>query len=171
MAKNKVLEPFHGSRHDHDHCIDEAMAAAEIICVAAEARLTPLRRRVLEMVWQSHEPVGAYDLLNQLQKEKSRAAPPTVYRALEFLLEHGLVHRIETLNAYVGCGEPHSHHGAQFLICRDCGAVAELDDSDISRTILNKAKHQGFQVQRQTIEIMGLCPDCTSDSGNGHVAT
>lgn len=175
MAKNRVLEPFHDSAHDHDHCIDEAMAAAEKICTDAEARLTPLRRRVLEMVWQSHEPVGAYDLLNQLQKEKSRAAPPTVYRALDFLLEHGLVHRIESLNAYVGCGEPqshpHSHHGGQFLICHDCGSVAELDDHDISRTVVKKAEHQGFHVQRQTIEIMGLCPDCKDPPGESRHAT
>ena len=160
MAKNKVLEPFHESAHNHDHCIDEALGAADAICTEAGARLTPLRRRVLEMVWQSHEPVGAYDLLDRLHGEKRRAAPPTVYRALEFLLDHGLIHRIETLNAYVGCGEPHSHHGGQFLICRDCGSVAELDDHDISRTVVKKAEHQGFRVQRQTIEIMGLCPSC-----------
>lgn len=171
MAKNEVLEPFHGQTHDHAHCIDEALHAADTICAEAGARLTPLRKRVLEMVWQSHEPVRAYDLLDHLRDERRnlkkgpKAAPPTVYRALDFLLEHGLIHRIESLNAYVGCGEPHNFHGAQFLICRDCGSVAELDDHEISETISHKAKRQGFHVQQQMIEILGLCPSCHETGG------
>ncbi len=166
MAKNEVLEPFHGQTHNHGHCIEDALQAADGICAKAGARLTPLRRRVLEMVWQSHEPVGAYDLLDRLRDERRnlkkapRAAPPTVYRALDFLLVQGLIHRIESLNAYVGCGEPHNFHGAQFLICQDCGSVAELDDHEIAETIVHKAKRQGFQVRQQMIEILGVCPSC-----------
>lgn len=160
MAKNKVLEPFHETAHDHGHCIDEALQAAETICTETGSRLTPLRRRVLEMVWQSHEPVGAYDLLDRLREERHRAAPPTVYRALDFLLAHGLIHRIESLNAYVGCGEPRTDHGGQFLICGHCGSVAELDDHDILDMIQAKARRQGFRVQRQTVEVLGLCPNC-----------
>ena len=160
MAKSEVLEPFHSQKHDHGHCIDEALQAADAICSDAGARLTPLRKRVLEMVWQSHEPVGAYDLLDRLREERRGVAPPTVYRALNFLLGHGLIHRIESLNAYVGCGEPHNFHGAQFLICRDCGSVAELDDHDIAETITHKAKRQGFHVQQQMIEVLGVCPSC-----------
>jgi len=169
MAKNEILDPFHGHKHDHGHCIDEALQAADDICNEAGARLTPLRKRVLEMVWQSHEPVGAYDLLDRLHDEgteKRRAAPPTVYRALDFLLGHGLIHRIESLNAYVGCGEPHNFHGAQFLICNECGSAAELDDHDIAKTITKKAKRQGFEVQQQMIEILGVCPSCQKQNKN-----
>jgi Fur family zinc uptake transcriptional regulator len=167
-TKNEVLEPFHETRHDHAHCIGEALAAADQLCLDAGVRLTPLRRRVLELVWQSHEPVGAYDLLDRLRHERRRAAPPTVYRALDFLLEQGLIHRIESLNAYVGCGEPHDRHGGQFLICRDCGSVAELNDGDIADTVVSKARRQGFHVQRQTIEILGLCPNCGKKAGAIH---
>ncbi|MEQ8192898.1 MAG: transcriptional repressor, partial [Rhodospirillales bacterium] len=141
-TKSGVLEPFHAQVHDHAHCIDEALEAAEQVCLDAGVRLTPLRRRVLEMVWQSHEPVGAYDLLDRLREERRRAAPPTVYRALEFQLEQGLIHRIESLNAYVGCGSPQNRHGGQFLICRDCGSVAELNDIDIADTVMSKARRQ-----------------------------
>jgi Fur family zinc uptake transcriptional regulator len=106
------------------------------------------------------------DRLHDEGTEKRRAAPPTVYRALNFLLSHGLIHRIESLNAYVGCGEPHNFHGAQFLICNECGSAAELDDHDIAKTITQKAKRQGFEVQQQMIEILGVCPSCQKQNKN-----
>jgi Fur family zinc uptake transcriptional regulator len=113
------------------------------------------------MVWTEHRPVRAYDLLDRLRETRGRAAPPTIYRALDFLRDQGLVHRIESLNAYIGCGSPLSQHSGQFLICRECSAVAELDDPAIEKLIKKRANDAGFQVVGQTIEITGLCPQCS----------
>src|SRR5687767_3862769 len=100
--------------HDHALCVDDALAAAERQCAAKGARLTEQRRRVLELIWKSHAPVGAHTLLDRLREQGVRAQPPTVYRALEFLVENGLIHRIESLNAYIGCAEPAERHVGQF---------------------------------------------------------
>ena len=160
MADGSVLAPFQPRNHDHGKCIDTAIAVAEARCARRGQRFTPLRRRVLELVWTSHGPVRAYDVLDALRAERRGAAPPTVYRALDFLMEHGLIHRIESLNAYVGCGSPDGRHGGQFLICRECGAVAELDDAAIARAVAERARTMGFAVEQQTIEVAGLCPRC-----------
>ncbi len=163
------VSPFKPRRHRHQRCIDDALGAAERLCAARRQRLTPLRRRVLELIWRRHEPARAYDILEQLDGEGCGGAPPTVYRALEFLLANGLVHRIQSLNAYVGCGDPATAHAGQFLICRRCNAVGELDDGEIEALIAAKAGATGFDVERQTIEIMGLCPDCGPIDGEpGH---
>lgn len=160
MPDNDVLAPFRPDDHDHDACVDDALATAAVVCEERGARLTALRRRVLEVVWGRHGPVRAYDILDRLGPGRRRAAPPTVYRALEFLLDAGLIHRIESLNAYVGCGDPHGAHGAQFLICEACGSVAEIDDAAISRRLGRRARGLGFRVRRQTVEILGLCAPC-----------
>ncbi len=151
---------FPAAQHDYDDCVRDALAAAERSCLAQGARLTPIRRRVLELVWASHEPVGAYGLLDRLSAEGVKAVPPTVYRALDFLLEQGLVHRLERLNAFVGCSHRHGPHAAQFLICTGCGRVAELDDPAIGSALLQSAADRGFTVSRQTVEVEGLCSDC-----------
>ena len=161
MDADTLSTPFKPRRHRHQQCIDDALSAAENLCAGRSRKLTPLRRRVLELIWSRHEPARAYDILGQLDGEGRSGAPPTVYRALEFLLANGLVHRIQSLNAYVGCGEPGTTHAGQFLICQGCNAVGELDDPEIEALITDKAGATGFDVQRQTIEIMGLCPDCT----------
>jgi len=174
MADGNILAPFQPKNHDHGKCVAEAIAAAEARCTRERRSFTPLRRRVLELVWSSHGPVGAYELLDELRSERRGAAPPTIYRALDFLMGNGLIHRIESLNAYVGCGSPdhhaEQHKGGQFLICRDCGAVAELDDPAIAQTIATRAQTLGFDVERQTIEVTGLCPRCSGDvvSGSHH---
>ena len=152
--------PFPSDNHDHDHCIAEALDRAEAICTGRGARLTALRRRVLELIWASHAPVGAYEVLRRLSQEHARAAPPTVYRALDFLLEQGLIHRIESLNAFVGCHDPTDRHTGQFLICDDCGSAAELQDSRINKAISAGATKAGFAVARSTVEVRGLCPGC-----------
>lgn len=147
--------------HDHDRCISQALAEAEILCTRQGLRLTALRRRVLELVWQSHKPLGAYDILAVLSEQDGRrAAPPTVYRALDFLLEHGLVHRIASLNAFIGCNNPDHTHQGQFFICRQCHAATELERSAISDSILDSARSLGFQVEGQTVEVVGLCARC-----------
>jgi len=115
---------------------------------------------VFELLWSSHKPVKAYDLLAQLALTHERPAPPTVYRALDFLQEAGLVHKLESLNSYIGCGEPGRPHQGQFLICEGCGVVAELDDAELTSRIDTSARRIGFKVNDETIEISGLCRDC-----------
>ena len=158
--------------HDHGACVADALARAERLCEAHGTRLTDLRRRVLELVWSSHEPVGAYRLLELLDREAGgagrRAAPPTVYRALDFLMEQGLVHRIESLNAFVGCDQPHAAHASQFLICARCGASVELNDPGIAKALSACADRLGFQVEQPTVEIKGTCPNCVAGAPAGH---
>lgn len=153
-------EAFPAAGHDHRRCVQDALATGEAVCAQRGARLTELRRRVLEIVWGGHKPLGAYDILEALGRERGGAAPPTVYRALEFLLEQGLIHRIECLNAYIGCRAPGPAHGGQFLICKACGAVAELDDAPIEAAIRKAAARAGFTVERKAVEAVGLCPRC-----------
>src|SRR5688572_3022988 len=139
---------FAPPEHDHALCHGDAMAAAERQCAVRGARLTEQRRQVLDLIWRSHAPVGAYTLLDRLREAGVRAQPPTVYRALEFLAENGLIHRIESLNAYVGCAVPSESHVGQFLICTGCHSAAELDDSDIGTAIAARAQAVGFSVSR-----------------------
>ena len=153
------------AEHDHGHCIENALATAERLCQDRGLRLTALRRRVLELVWQSHRPIGAYEILDSLGEEKANAAPPTVYRALDFLIEAGLVHRLDSLNAFIGCAEPDRRHTGQFLICRECRTVTELHDDDIDALVAAKAEVRGFTAVRQILEIEGLCNSCRKRSG------
>jgi Fur family zinc uptake transcriptional regulator len=160
MTTQSILIPFKKQQHNHASCIKTALAEAELTCRESGLRLTRIRRQVLELVWGSHTPVKAYEVLEQLQKINPRAVPPTVYRALEFLQHAGLVHRIESLNAYVGCGKPAEPHGGQFLICTKCGAVAEINEPKITRLLNQQAALLGFATEQQLVEIKGLCPQC-----------
>lgn len=150
---------FSSHKHDHKSCMATAIAKAEQVCELRNQRFTKLRKRVFELVWQQHKPIRAYDVLEQLQQD-GRAAPPTVYRALDFLLELGLIHRIESMNAFVGCNNPELKHEGQFFICNTCGAFVELDSTPINSAISHSAENSGFEIQQRTIEIMGLCPEC-----------
>lgn len=147
--------------HDHSHCVAEALAAADQVCARSGARLTALRRRVLELVWASHQPLGAYDILGVLSAEDGRrAAPPTVYRALDFLLEHGLIHRLASLNAFIGCNHPGQSHQGHFLICRRCNTAIEVEQPAIGAAIQAAAAEVGFAVEGQMVEVLGLCARC-----------
>ncbi|MFC3676713.1 Fur family transcriptional regulator [Ferrovibrio xuzhouensis] len=150
----------HGHGHDHDSCMTDALHRAEAHCAVTGAKLTPIRRRVLELIWQSHRPAGAYDLLAQMGGEGQKVAPPTVYRALDFLVEQGLVHRVESLNAFIGCSEPGHAVQQDIFICKTCGTAIEINDPELSARIQADAKALDFQVERQTIEVVGLCRDC-----------
>lgn len=153
--------PLASRPHDHSHCVHSALAEADALCAKQGLRLTTLRRRVLELVWQSHKPLGAYDILAVLSDEDGRrAAPPTVYRALDFLLENGLVHRIASLNAFTGCNHTTHAHQGQFLICRLCHAAIELQHPAISNAVVDAAAGVGFAVEGQTVEIVGVCAGC-----------
>ncbi|MCW4151872.1 transcriptional repressor [Halomonas sp. 18H] len=136
------------------------MEQAERQCRQRGVRFTPIRQRVLQMIAEHQGGLKAYDLLDRLTTEHASARPPTVYRTLEFLIDQGLVHRIESLNAYVACPCPEHAHGFQMLICRDCGRVEELHLDDINTQLAGRAHELGFSVQRQTIELLGCCHDC-----------
>jgi len=146
--------------------LDSALARAEASCLARGAQLTPLRRQVLALVLAARQPIGAYALLDQLRATRAGAAPPTVYRALDFLLDQGLIHRLERLNAFVACGHQHAahehaqDHQHQFLICRDCGATSEICDSGVTRAVTEAALRQGFRLLRATVEVEGICGRC-----------
>lgn len=147
--------------HDHSHCQSEALSRAETLCDERGARLTPLRRRVLELIWNSHQPIGAYAILDHLREGDRGAAPPTVYRALDFLMEQGLIHKLESLNAFIGCDHPENRHVSQFLICTKCHGAVEIQDAGISSAVKKSAGAAGFTVSRLTIELQGLCPNCS----------
>ena len=154
-----------GRSHDHHRCVAQALARAEQVCRARGVRLTPLRRRVLELVWEGHAPVGAYDILDRLRDRSRRAAPPTVYRALDFLIAQGLVHRIESRNAFAGCARPQQPHQAQYLLCDACGDAIEIEIGGLSRKIHSQAASIGFDVVAETIEAHGLCDTCRPRAG------
>jgi len=142
--------------------IESALSRAQLICTGQGARLTPVRRRVLELILSSDQPTGAYALLAELQRGRGKLGPPTVYRALEFLLAHKLIHRIETSSAFIACGDIEHPHESQFMICDDCGATEELQDEDIVQSLRRLAERRGFAVERQVVEARGLCPACRS---------
>lgn len=162
MNRPPAARPFPPPTHDHAGCVADALATAEALCRERGLRFTAIRRLVLELVWDSHKPIGAYDILDALNRAGKKAAPPTVYRALEFLIEADLVHRLDSLNAFIGCPDPSSSHTGQFLICRGCRSVAELDDAEIDALVRDKAGDLGFSAVHPMLEIQGLCRACSA---------
>jgi Fur family zinc uptake transcriptional regulator len=152
--------PFPEPGHDHRRCTDELIARAERTCSRRGARLTPQRRDILACVAQSHTATGAYEIIDRMASHGARPAPITVYRALDFLLAHGLVHKIESRNAYVAC--LHSHEGtpAALLICENCGTVSELDAPESFAALARGAKAQGFTPLHTLVEVSGRCDHC-----------
>ena len=143
----------------------EQLAQVEQACARRGLRLTALRRRVLELVIEQGTPVKAYDLLDLIRKERGGAAPPTVYRALDFLLEHGFIHKLESINAFIGCDHLHDdppEHQPPFLICDGCAQTVELEDSRAAAALASEARRLGFTPQAQTLEIHGLCARCVN---------
>lgn len=147
-------------RHDHDACAAGGMEAARALCAERRLRLTPVRARVLEILLEAHEAMGAYEILDRLRSEGLGSQPPVVYRALEFLTGHGLAHRIEKLNAYLACARPGRRHAACFLICEICRKVAEIDDQALGDAIGAAAEGRNFAVERAVLELSGCCPSC-----------
>ncbi|MDD9877749.1 MAG: Fur family transcriptional regulator [Magnetovibrio sp.] len=146
--------------HDHDACRDQAIDRAERLCAGQGARLTPQRREVLELLLAAHQALGAYEIMEGIDWGGRKPAPVVVYRALDFLMELGLVHRLASVNAYVACGHAGEAHGARFLICTDCRTVAEVTSPGIADALVGEAERRGFAVGQLTIEISGVCPHC-----------
>ncbi len=160
-AGESALKVFPGPDHDHGRCSSDAMAIAEAQCLERGRRLTPIRRQVLAVLLGSHQPLGAYDIMERLAPRGPRPAPITVYRALEFLRDNGLIHRIESRNAFIAC--VHNHASAEpvvFLICERCGAVGEAASIAVATTLRSAARAAGFTPKSPVIEINGVCAHC-----------
>jgi Fur family zinc uptake transcriptional regulator len=153
----------HEPTHNHQQCIDTALASAKQLCIKKSVNLTPAREQVLTIILQSHQPSGAYSILDTLAEAAepgAKPAPPTVYRALEFLLDQQLIHRITSLNAYIACCRPARSHQGHFLICQVCRQVLELNGVTVSEAINTSAKELGFAVDCEGVEVFGICAHC-----------
>lgn len=151
--------------HDHARCADDVLALAEARMLKGGQRMTPVRRRTLQILLEAHRAMGAYDVLERLAAEGYGNQPPVAYRALEFLEENGLAHRIRRLNAFTACMHPGEIHAPAFLICRVCNAVAEAPGLAIGLALTDAADALGFRVERATVEALGLCPGCRTAGG------
>ena len=151
-------------RHDHSRCTADVLTRAEALATAQGARLTPVRRRALEILLESHKAMGAYDVLQRLAAEGFGNQPPVAYRALDFLVDLGLAHRIRRLNAFTACMHPGEAHAPAFLICRGCDAVAEAPAAPVRAALESASAAVGFLVERSNVEALGLCPACRTDA-------
>ena len=156
VQKHECTDPGH-----HVHDARGFVLAVEQACKTRGLRLTPLRAQVLALVAVAGKPVKAYDLLDKMKVENGSSAPPTVYRALDFLLEQGFIHRLASINAFVSCHHPQVQHSVPFLICDGCQNSVELEDDGVSHLLEKQANAQGFKTRAQILEVHGLCSDCS----------
>ena len=147
-------------QHDHTQCVASSMAAIEDQCARKGLRLTPVRRKVLELLLEEHRALGAYAILDLLRDSGFGSQPPVAYRALDFLAEHGFVHKIERLNAFVACAHPGEDHSPAFMICRKCETVAETQSTPMKGALGAAARNAGFRIERTVVEAEGVCPSC-----------
>ena len=160
---------FHAPDHDHERCTADALKHAEVLCAQRAQRLTPIRRQVLEVLLESHKPLGAYEIMERSSVRGGRPAPITIYRALDFLRDNGLVHRIESRNAFVACVNNHaSGELVVFLICEHCGAVGEASSSAMADQLKSAARAAGFTPKTPVIEIGGVCAHCREHEHGGN---
>lgn len=163
LCYNKYLPGLHLmiKNHKHKQCINSALDRANKICQENGVRLTPIRKKVLELIWQSHKPIKAYDILAQLSSDEHIEKPPTVYRALDFLLENHLIHKIDSNNAFIGCEFEHHKNDSTFFICDVCDEVKEIHEPKLDKTLQETSNKQGFTPNQTSIEIHGVCASCT----------
>lgn len=152
--------------HNHDHCRTKAVQTADRLCAERGVQLTPIRRKALELIWESHRAVKAYDLLDHMKPLQQTAKPATVYRALDFLLEQGLIHRVESLNAFIGCSCSERQHEQLLLICVQCHEVEERPAMMVMEAVSRELDQAGFTVHRKAIEIQGICQHCRQSQEN-----
>src|ERR1700754_709705 len=152
---------FPAPDHDHDRCAADALRHAEQVCAGRAQKFTPIRRQVLQALLSSHRPLGAYEVIDELAKSMPRPARITVYRALDFLMENGLVHRIESRNAFLACAHDHDHTAmVAFLICERCGLVGEVPAAPVAQSLNASARSTGFAPRMSIVEITGVCAHC-----------
>jgi len=157
----EISTPLGFERHDHVHCVEQGLLSAEQRCAEQGLRLTPVRRKVLELLLQEHRALRAYAILELLREAGFGSQPPVAYRALDFLVEHGFAHKIEKLNAFVACAYPGEMHSPAFMICRKCDAIAEAQSAPARGILGIAARASGFQIEKTMVEAEGLCPSCT----------
>jgi Fur family zinc uptake transcriptional regulator len=145
---------------DHHSCIDEAIESADKIIYEKGLRFTDLRKQVFKLIWESHKPVKAYDLLEKIKKNDTSAKPPTIYRTLDFLLKNGLIHRLNSQNSFIGCSHPHKHEDCYFLICEKCHEISECCNNDLNLAIAKTVGLTNFTPANITLEIEGICKEC-----------
>ena len=146
--------------HEHPHDAKRFVREVASVCELRGLRLTEIRMQVLELIAAEEKPVKAYDLLDKLKDDRSNAAPPTIYRALDFLLENGFIHKLESINAYVSCHHPSVAHHVPFLICDVCESATEICDERVAKLLGEQAKSLGFRARAQTLEVHGVCKGC-----------
>lgn len=152
----------HDHHHDHEACIADAIAHAEKLARERGLRLTPVRKRTLEILLEEHRAMGAYEVLDRLAAEGFGRQPPVVYRALEFLVENGMAHRVQRLNAFAACAHPGQDHQPVFLICERCNAISEAPADETLAALAQVAKRQGFDLRAVSLEATGLCAGCSA---------
>lgn len=154
----------HACTHPHHHVHDAAayVEAVKAVCIQQGLRLTPIRAQVLALIAAQSKPIKAYDLLDNMRAEVGANAPPTVYRALDFLLSNGFIHKLASINAYVACHHPSVQHTVPFLICDACQSALELEDESIAEALVSKAQALGFAPRAQVLEVHGLCRTCAT---------
>ncbi len=157
--------PLGFEQHDHAACVAQALAEAEVRCATQGLRLTPVRRKVFELLLEEHRALGAYAVLDLLRDAGFGGHPPIAYRALDFLTEHGFAHKIERLNAFVACAHPGESHSPAFMICRVCDAIAEAPSAPAAHALDGAAKAAGFQMERMVVEAEGICTACVDKDG------
>lgn len=157
----------HLSEHDHKKCVSEALGTAEQLCVVRGVQLTPIRHQVLELIWDSHKAVKAYELLDRIKPLQNAAKPATIYRALDFLIEQGLIHRVESLNAFVGCSCSGHQHEQLLLICNNCQEVEERSAPEVMLALSQEIRQADFIVHSKAIEIHGICAKCAQTMSGG----
>lgn len=156
---------FPAPDHDHGRCASDAIHHAEMVCEKRGQRLTPIRRQVLEALLASHQPLGAYEIIDALAKHMAPPAPITIYRALDFLMANALVHRIESRNAFLACVHDHDDTGlVAFLICERCGSAGEVEATALARSLKDVGRQAGFAPRLSVVEISGICRNCAEQA-------
>lgn len=164
MSQMPSRPPCTAPEH-HVHDVGSFIAAVERACHARGVRLTPIRAYVLRLIAEAGQPVKAYDLLDKVRlgDGPGAAAPPTVYRALDFLIENGFVHKLESINAFVACHHPDAaRHSVPFLLCSQCKRAVEMEDVEVVALLEARARALGFKPEMQVLEVHGLCEACAA---------
>lgn len=148
------------NKHNHSKCIESGIKQAEEICLKLNVKFTKLRKKVLELIWESHKPIKAYEILERLKQDEKIGQPITVYRILDFFLEIKMIHKIESQNAFLACSHPGAAHNCYFLICKKCNNITEACKDDLTSKLQSIASNNSFIIHDFTIEIQGICSNC-----------
>jgi len=165
LSAEAIQSNPHPLEHDHKKCISEALGIAVQLCVVRGVQLTPIRHQVLALILDSHKAVKAYELLDRIKPQQNAAKPATIYRALDFLIEQGLIHRVESLNAFIGCSCSGHQHELLLLICNSCNEVEERPAPKMMEALSEEFSQAGFVAYSKAIEAQGICVKCRAFQG------